>query len=235
MRDTLSRQDLTATQKILCILANEGRPVSVAEIKKLAVANGWRVKRSFNPSSLLAASAGKAAKMPDGWELTQAGRTWLESKGLAKQHAVLTPLAQKLTKDLGRITDAAKREFLRQAIDCLKNKNYRAAIVLSWVGAVAILYDHVVAKHLGLFNAEAMSRNLMKKPATSVDDLSLIKESAFLDVIHNLSIITKSEKKALGFCLDRRNTAGHPNSYTVREASVAEHIETLIHDVFDKF
>ena len=99
----------------------------------------------------------------------------------------------------------------------------------------AVLHTHVVDKHLTAFNAEAKRRNKKWKDAKTSDDLGLMKESDFLDILQHLSIIGKNVKKELVACLDRRNGCGHPNSYQLSENIVAAHLETLLLNVFSKF
>src|SRR5262249_27285499 len=112
---------------------------------------------------------------------------------------------------------------------------FRAAIVLSWVGALAVLYDHVVAKHLSAFNGEALRRDTKWKAAKTADDLSRLKEYDFLQILAAISVIGNNVKTELEGCLTLRNGAGHPNSLRVAEHRVNSHIETLVLNVFARF
>jgi hypothetical protein len=112
---------------------------------------------------------------------------------------------------------------------------YRAAVVLSWAGAVALLYDYVVANHLAAFNIEANKRDAKWKSAKNSDDLALMKEFDFLQILQALSIIGKSVKTELERALKFRNGCGHPNSLQIGENKVAAHIEDLTLNVFAKF
>lgn len=124
---------------------------------------------------------------------------------------------------------------MEEAVGCLKASHYRAAIVLSWVGALHLLYQHVLTSHLREFNAEANKRNPKSKPVGALHDFTKFKEADFLSVVEAIGVITKAQGKELGDCLDRRNTAGHPNSHNFREVTVGSHIETLIAEVFSRF
>ena len=55
-----------------------------------------------------------------------------------------------------RTTDDA-RAFVLEAIVCAEQSLLRAAVVLSWVGAMALLHDHVIANRLADFNKLAAS------------------------------------------------------------------------------
>ena len=101
---------------------------------------------------------------------------------------------------------------LSEAIACFEAQLYRAAVVLSWVGAVSLLDHHVITGSLTAFNAEAAWRNAKYRPAKTRDDLARVKEADFLDCLEGASVIGKSVRKELGVCLDLRNGCGHPNS-----------------------
>jgi hypothetical protein len=89
---------------------------------------------------------------------------------------------------------------------------------------------------LAEFNAEVYRRYPKSKRASTIDDLAaLVKEAEFLNVLEHINAITKAEAKELEGCLDRRNTAGHPNSHTFTEVGVGNHIETLVTSVYRRY
>lgn len=106
---------------------------------------------------------------------------------------------------------------------------------MSWIGAVAVLYNHIHANHLKAFNIEAKRIDSKWKDAITTDDLARIRESDFLDRITTLSIIGKNVKKELKNCLDLRNSCGHPNSLQISANTAARHIEVLLLNVFKNF
>jgi hypothetical protein len=106
---------------------------------------------------------------------------------------------------------------------------------LSWVGAVSLLYGHVAANRLSAFNAEATRRDARWKVARTEDDLALMKEHDFLNVLEAISVIGKSVKQELQAALTLRNACGHPNSFKLGPARVAAHVESLVLNVFQKF
>ena len=123
---------------------------------------------------------------------------------------------------------------------CYEAHLYRAAVVLSWVGAVRVLYDHVVAHHLPAFNAEATKRQNPKqpwKPAKNADDLARMKENDFLEILPVISVpgVGKNVKEQLQKGLQLRNSCGHPTSLQIGEHTVAAHLEILVLNVFSKF
>lgn len=235
LRDGLSRKDLSKTDKYLLIVASHDGPVDSVTIRAIAKENGWKDGALSQPSAFLSKNA-HAVLLPRGWTVTGPGRADLERRGVIAATGILTPVTEALEKLLLDLHDADKTRFVEEAIACVKNKSYRAAIVLTWVGAVFILYSHVVANKLTDFNAEMHRRwprrfNDVKK----IDDLTTMKESEFLAVSEGIGLFTKAEGKELVACLDRRNTAGHPNSHTFTEVAVGSHIETLISTVYKRF
>jgi hypothetical protein len=235
LRDALTRKDISKTDKYLLIVGHHDGPVINADIKAIARENGWKDGAKSAPGSFLSKSQ-HALLLPKGWTLTGPGRTALEDRGLISKIGVLTPVTQTLEKYILDLHDLDKARFVEEAIACVKNKSYRAAIVLTWVGALYLMYNYVLREKLSAFNAEVHRRYPKSKPASNVDDLAgLLKEAEFLNVLEHINAITKAEAKELASCLDRRNTAGHPNSHTFTEVGVGNHVETLITSVYRRF
>lgn len=174
--------------------------------------------------------------LPKGWAVTGPGRKALEDHGLISAIGVLTPVTEALQKVAISVHDPDKARFVEEAIACVKNRSFRAAIVLSWVGALYLLYSHVANARLTDFNNELNRRFPKLKPASTIDDLAqVVKEAEFVSILEHIKIITKGEAKELISCLDRRNTAGHPNSHTFTEVTVGHHLETLINTVYQRY
>ena len=149
---------------------------------------------------------------------------------------MLTPVTRILEKYVLDLHDPDKARFVEEAINCVRNKSYRASIVLTWVGALYLMYAYVMREKLAEFNAEVLRRFPKSKPATTIDDLAqIVKEAEFLNILEHIKIITKAENKELTSCLDRRNTAGHPNSHTFTEVGVGNHLETLLTSIYQRF
>jgi hypothetical protein len=235
LRDALTRKDISKTDKYLLIVGHHDGPVINAGIKAIAKENGWKDGAKSVPSSFLSKSH-HALLLPTGWTLTGPGRTALEDRGLISKIGVLTPVTQTLEKYILDLHDPDKARFIEEAIACVKNKSYRAAIVLTWVGALYLMYNYVLREKLAEFNAEVYRRYPKSKRASTIDDLAaLVKEAEFLNVLEHIKVITKAEAKELEGCLDRRNTAGHPNSHTFTEVGVGNHVETLITSVYRRY
>ena len=109
-------------------------------------------------------------------------------------------------------------------------------MVFCWIGAVSVLYDYVFTNKLDEFNSAATRRDAKWKPATTRDDLALMKESDFLDILAAISALGKNVKEHLkNTCLNLRNSCGHPSSLRIGPENVKAHIEFLILNVYSKF
>lgn len=236
LKDILHRTGLTRRDQLLLVLsARDAKPKQVAEVRELAIAAGLRKVKNWNVSGELAKAKGQAARTAKGWELTKAGKERVVALAGPLLGNPAVEAAHHLRGASATLKSTATRAFVDEAIACLEAQFLRAAVVLSWIGAVSLLYDHVVAHHLAGFNAEASRRDPKWKSAKTSDDLSRMKEFDFLNVLEALSILGKNVRKELQNALDLRNGCGHPNSLVLGPARVASHIETLILNVFQKF
>lgn len=233
LKDLLSNSDYTKTDKLLiCLAVDVDVAKEVSAIRNLAEASGLRVVRGWNVSQLLSATKSLAVRTAKGWELTSNGKLRV---GTLIGPALQSPVAQvipHLRALLPGVKNLQVVSFIEEAVRCLELGLWRSGVVLSWVGAVAVLYDYVVANHLSTFNAEAIKRNPKWKPAKTTEDLSRMQEADFLVVLESTQIIGKSVKQELEGCLKYRNGAGHPNQMKVGTARATGHVETLIQHVF---
>ena len=235
LQNLLSSRALSRKDKALLLLAHDRETEkSVSQLKKLAAENGLREASKWNFSQILADLKECAARLPNGWIITTAGLSHLDSVGVISQSP-----SKAVQSDLrlysSTIASASTRAFLEESIGALEYGFYRSAVVLSWVGAVATLYEKVLSDYLYQFNSEAFRRNPKWKEASTTDDLSRMKEFDFLQVIAAISLIGKNTKDELEQCLKLRNTCGHPNSHSLGEHRVTSHVETLILNVFAKY
>jgi hypothetical protein len=241
LRELLQDERLNKTDQLLLILGVElDIPKSVSKIREIGRANGLPEVEQRNISALLKSARRAAIHVPQGWILSAKGRKLLMKKipDLSGHETPAASIAVELRKHLGKITDSDTLAFLDEAIRCYESKPplYRAAVVLSWVGAMSVLYNHVIQHRLAEFNSEARRRDPKWKDAKAIDGFSRMKEHDFLDTIETLGIIGKNVKQELqNNCLHLRNSCGHPNSFQVGEHRTAAHLETLIQNIFAKF
>lgn len=233
----LANPEIARLDKVLLVLYWDNESAkSLSMIKEIASQNGLRESIKWNISDVLSKSKGRAISIKNQWILTTTGKTYLiKTKYLSNKDVHIKNDVSDIRNHLSSIKNPHTKSFLEEAIVCLENDQKRAAIVFSWIGAVAILYDEVVKNHLALFNAEALKRDKNWKPAKNSDDLAKMKEYDFLNVLETISVIGKSVKNELQQCLQLRNGCGHPNSLTIGVRKVSAHIEILVLNVFSKF
>lgn len=215
-------------------------PRNNKEICEIARKHGWKSVAPGTVSSCLERAKGLAILSGiEGYKLTDEGQDHV--KALAEHRIAAQPpaIASALRSHLQKISDLETKAFVEEAVHCLEHGLHRSAVVMSWVGAVHLLYRHVHQHRLTDFNSEATTRFQNSKPpwkpAKSIDDLALMSESNFLEVLQAISVIGKNVKTALKACLDRRNSCGHPNSYKISGAVTSAHVEELLLNVYEKF
>lgn len=232
LKEIVANPEIDKKDKVLACLACDAlTPKQVKDVKQIASSVGLKGAKSINFSSVLSRHMGKTIRSPEGWELTGDGRAYV--KQLTGGPTV--QLSGSLRALTSKISSKNTQAFVEEAIECFEAHNYRAAVVLSWVGAVSVLYDHVVRNYLAEFNSAASKKDPKWKPAKTKDDLARMKEANFLVICESASIIGKSVKQELEGCLTFRNGCGHPNSLRIGENRVSGHIETLIFNVYSAF
>ena len=234
LKQAVHKKKITKTDAaLLCVAAGGAKEVPTAMVRQLAIEAGVKGAKTIQYYSHLAAAEDKVFKAPKGWELTGVGRAHVA--GLAAAELAASPAAaeaQTLRALLPKLKNQHARAFITEAIVCSEQNLFRAAVVLSWVGAMALLQQRAVAKHLAAINAEALKRNNKWKPAKTADDLGRLREADFLEIATVVSMITKNVKQELDGCLKLRNSCGHPNSFQIGPNKVAAHLETLTQNVY---
>ena len=231
--DLLS-SDIKPTDALLAILGTFDEPCSVSDVQSRAFDHGYRRALRLNVSGTLVRSPRYAVRTGRGWAITTLGREYLLRRGLKTGVAAYRGPAESLRYALNNISHEQTRHFVEEAVGCHESGYHRSAVIMSWVGAVSMLQDHVVGHHLAQFNEVAQRKTRNWEAAKTSDDLGQIRESEFLDRLSDISVIGKDVKKELKVCLGRRNSCGHPNSLQVGEQESAYHLEMLINNVFSR-
>lgn len=237
LKDWLHRQELKRHEKLMLVIAAlGGGPVTLTQIRDQAAKGGWKIPVKWNISDPLAKSKGLVIKASEGWELTTAGKKNLKDMGVPIDSVAAHKVAHDLRLHLDDIKNSDTRAFAEEAIQCFERGLWRSAIVMSWIGALHLLYDYVVQNKLAQFNVEAQKLNIKFKPIKNIDELAkCMGEADFLNRLENISVISNSDKKELIECLNRRNSSGHPNSYKPRQNTVTHHLEILLLNVYIPF
>jgi hypothetical protein len=231
-------QQLTSRDQLFVLLAIEPTgPLPIERIRQRCVDVGLPKLAKKNISDILAKANGAVARTSAGWEIQDlAGHRVRDLAQAAHVNLVISHSSQSLRGHANSISDQLTKSFVMEAIHCFEAKQYRAAVVFSWAGAVALLHQHVFSKKLNDFNLEATRRDSKWRLAKQQDDLGRMGEHDFLNVCEAIGVVGKNVKLILqNECLMLRNACGHPNSSSIAENSVAAHIEKLIKNVFTRF
>jgi len=204
-------------------------------MKRRARDAGFAVAEKWNVSAVLARTNGLALNTPNGWELSDRGKQHLRALGVSKVSSAAVQVATDLREILNRVRDDETREFVEEAVQCYEYEFYRSAVVMSWAAAIHVLKVEVVKSHLLEFNAEALKIDSKWKSARNTDDVGQMKEHDFLDRLAKISVIGRNVKEELQKCLKLRNACGHPTSLKLGPNAVANHLEILILNVFQRF
>ncbi len=201
------------------------------------------LKQPTDLSSLLKSLArGREAPL-----LTTRGRYALSLYGLNEVEAILPPTHKTsvlllstalpfLQRTVAKVTDQQRKEFLAEAISCLEVRARRATVILSWIAALDHMYDYVLKKGLGPFNAALAKQpgKLGKITIAQKDDFGELKESEFILVCRSANLITNDVRKILDEKLGYRNSCAHPSSIAVGDSKVLSFIEDLVDNVIAK-
>jgi hypothetical protein len=166
---------------LLVMLAVEPvAPMAVHEIRDRCTGAGLPKLAKMNISDILDSSNGLVARTSEGWELQQPGVLRVRQVAQAANvNLVVTHSSQSLRGHLDSVADALTKSFVMEAIECFEAHQYRAAVVFSWAGAVALLHKHVFTRMRADFNSEAARRDSKWRTAKQQDDLGRMKEYDF--------------------------------------------------------
>lgn len=235
LKSVLHELDTSTNKALVCLAVDVSNPKSVAEIKALAQSAGEKSMVKSHVHALLQAKTGIAIHTNLGWELSPKGQQYVKELIAPHLKKTVATISRSLRDEISRISSQQTKEFVEEAVKCFECGFYRAAVVLSWIGAIGLMHEHIMRNRLADFNSEAQRRNPKWKAAKTADDLANMKESDFLDILEALSMIGKSVKLQLVERLNLRNGCGHPNSLMPGENVTSAHIESLINHVFSKF
>lgn len=135
-----------------------------------------------------------------------------------------------------KLPAGAKKEFLKEAIDCFEIGANRAAIVMAWILAMDHLFAYILAHKLADFNeALAKDKGVKIDAVTERDHFTEIKETKFVELCRAAGIVSNDVRKILDQKLGIRNSCAHPSGVMVNKSKVIDFIEDLVDNVILKF
>ncbi len=224
------RAQLDVLILLLCVDGVDG--ASTGELIQIGTELGVRNIGRWSISTVLSRGRQYVMRVSKGWSLTNLGHD--KARMLCGEQRA-PKCATRLSSYIEGLPEGTTKQFLAEALTCFETGCMRAATIMTWVGAMSVLYKHVLDDHLAAFNEAAAKRNPKSKRVVSYDDMANIRESEFLEIACSASVIGKSVKKELEACLDFRNGCSHPNSLIATPSRVESFIETLIANVFQRY
>jgi hypothetical protein len=148
----------------------------------------------------------------------------------------ITLNVRQLVRDLpDKVPDLAEKDFMKEALTCLRHGAARAAIIMVWNIAFYHLCNYVLKHKLAEFNAGFKSRYPKKWQDAKVqrignyDDFSIdLKESEVIEICKSANIINPNLYKILTEKLGKRNAAAHPSTVRVTQVQAEAFIDELI-------
>lgn len=206
---------------------------SVEELRqglKRARAKNWKkmnVADVLNRSGALVYTAGIAGNKHL-WALTETGHAYVRSLlDLPEADVEVEQDVGTLETLAGKVTDSDVRDYLDEAIKCLKVGARKACIVFLWVGAIRTVQSLMMAHGKSAVTAAVQKHDPKARAVKSLDDFAYIKDSVSLLAAKDLGVIDKGQKDALTDALDLRNRCGHPGKYRPGMKKVSAFVEDI--------
>jgi hypothetical protein len=160
LENPLNKQGISNQDRLLlCLALTPMKPRMMSEIRTIGASAGWRGAAKTNLSRYLLRATSLAILVEDGWKLTDLGKVHVAGIAGSGSSPAATVFTQGLRKELVNLLKVDTRDFVEEAIRAAEYGLWRSAVILSWVGAVAVLHEHVVVNRLADFNHEMTKRN----------------------------------------------------------------------------
>lgn len=208
--------------------------ITVAQIRSRLGTSKIKGYKNLNISDILGKSDPYVQSERNGvWKLTGSGKTHIRNElGLPKESSTVEHDVSALSATVAKITDSLVREYIIEAISCLKVDARRACIVFAWTGAMRVIQDQMLTYGTTQLNAALKKHDPRARNVTKIDHFAYIKDKTTLLAAQELGIFDKSEKDTLEEALNLRNRCGHPAKYPPGEKKVSSFIEDLVSVVF---
>jgi hypothetical protein len=236
-------RDGTRQDRILATLyfkeRNEDqRGLTVDQIRQALLSARVKGARTLNVADVL----NKAAQWVDTigvdgkkrlWGLTDSGRTHVrELLGLPSSDVEVEHDVAKLASLVGKLHDAEIRDYLDEALKCLRVGALRACVVFAWTAGIRVLQASVLSTGTTAATAAIQKHDPKARNVNRVDDFAYVKDSTTLLAARELGVIDKNQRDTLEEALNLRNRCGHPTKYKPGEKKVSSFIEDIVSIIF---
>lgn len=137
---------------------------------------------------------------------------------------------------LSKVKNKEEKEFVEEAISCLKIDSGKSTIIMLWCSVLYKIYNSINKKGLKNFNNMYSQRygNKKSKPPVikKIDDFEYYPDSEVLLISEDLGIFDRAQRRILEDCLKLRNMCAHPSKYRPKEHKVNSFVEDILGVVF---
>ncbi len=167
------------------------------------------------------------------WNLTDSGREHVRTiLDLPKADIEIEHDVGILENLSARVGDNDVREYLEEALRCLRVGALRACVVFVWTGAIRKIQIDVMAKGSKVVTAEVQKHDPKGRRISKLDDFAYVKDEIVLRVAKHLGLLDKNQKDTLTEALGLRNRCSHPSKYRPGIKRVSAFLEDVIQIVF---
>jgi hypothetical protein len=134
--------------------------------------------------------------------------TLLSKHEASKSRIIILEDTYKLVAGLS----AKQDDLFRQSLRCLENGLYKSAHVMAWAGLIDFIEEKFGEGYIRL----QTQINTFTKPVkikTSEDLRDNYTDNTIIDLSKAISLISKTEEKALKGLLNKRNECAHPSDF----------------------
>jgi hypothetical protein len=198
----------------------------VPRANKLNVADIFNKAGHYvNPNGL----AGRARL----WNLTDSGRDYVRKLlGLPQSDVEIEHDVGTLEALLAKVADSDVKDYLEEALKCLRVGALRATVVFTWTAVIRTLQTELLPHGGPAVTAAVQKHDPKARPVNKLDDFAYVKDSVALLAAKDLGLLDKNEKNTLEEALDLRNRCGHPGKYKPGVKKVSSFIEDVVSILF---
>ncbi len=167
------------------------------------------------------------------WNLTDSGRERVRQiLGLPKADVEVEHDAGTLEALLTSASDPEVRNYLEEALKCLRVGALRACVVFVWTAGIRTIQTALMAKGATALTSSLRTHDPKTRDIKGIDDFAYVKDATTLLAAKDLGILDKNEKDTLTESLNLRNRCGHPSKYRPGVKKVSAFVEDVTSIVF---
>ena len=151
------------------------------------------------------------------------------------EHDITLSIREMVKQLPDKVPDLAEKDFMKEALICLRHGAARAAVIMVWNIAFYHLCNYVLRHKLADFNNAYKIRYAKKwqdasaHVITKYEDFSVdLKESEVIEICKSANIINPNLHGMLTEKLRKRNVAAHPSTVRVTQIQAEAFIDELI-------